>query len=96
MSTLVRTEVAALIVSAIAFMIPVLMLSGMIFPVDNMPRALQWFSAIVPARWYISAMRKIMIQQLPLSSVWPEVAVLAGMTALMLVLAIRKFKNSTN
>ena len=95
-STLVRTEVAALIVSAIAFMIPVLMRSGMIFPLDNMPRALQWFSAIGPARWYISAMRKIMIQQLPLSSVWTEVAILAGMTALMLVLAIRKFKNSTN
>ncbi len=95
-STLVRTEVSALIVSAIAFMIPVLMLSGMIFPVDNMPRALQWFSAIVPARWYISAMRKIMIQQLPLASVWTEVSILAGMTVLMLVLAIRKFKNSTN
>ena len=92
-STLVKTEVAAMIVSAIGFMIPVIMLSGMIFPIDNMPEVLQWFSCVVPARWYIAAMRKLMIQQLPLEYVVTEVSVLAGMTALILMLAVRKFKN---
>lgn len=92
-STLVKTEVAALIVSAIGFMIPVIMLSGMIFPIDNMPEVLQWFSCVVPARWYIAAMRKLMIQQLPLEYVATEVSVLTGMTLLIFMLAVRKFKN---
>lgn len=91
-STLVKTEVAALIVSAIGFMIPVIMLSGMIFPIDNMPDILQWISCVVPARWYIAAMRKLMIQQLPLEYVSTEITVLTGMVLFILVLAVRKFK----
>lgn len=91
-STLVSNQVAALLVSGVLFMLPVVMLSGMIFPVDNMPVVLQWISCIIPARWYISAMRTLMIQQLPASYVVNEVAVLAVMTAFVLLLAI---KNST-
>lgn len=90
-STLVQTQVSALIVSAIMFMIPVIMFSGMIFPIDNMPVPLQWFSCIIPARWYISAMRKLMIQQLDLAMVTEEIAVLAAMTIIILALAIKKF-----
>lgn len=90
-STLVNTQLSALMVSAIVFMLPVLMLSGMIFPVDNMPRVLQWVSAIVPARWYIAAMRKLMVQHLPLHCVMQETCVLAAMTAVVITLAIRKF-----
>ncbi len=92
-STLVSTEVAALIVSAIVFMIPVLMLSGMIFPIDNMPEVLQWVSCAVPARWYVAAMRKIMIQDLPLAAVAREVIILVAMTLFFLTLAVRKFKS---
>lgn len=91
-STIVSTQVTALIVSGILLMIPVLMLSGMIFPVDNMPVVLQWISCAIPARWYISAMRALMIQQLPVSGIITEVVVLAGMTLAVLVLTIRKFK----
>lgn len=92
-STLVSTEVAALIVSAIVFMIPVLMLSGMIFPIDNMPEVLQWVSCVVPARWYVAAMRKIMIQDLPFAAVAREVIILVAMTLFFLTLAVRKFKS---
>lgn len=91
-STVVSTQVTALIVSGVLLMIPVLMLSGMIFPVDNMPAALQWLSCVIPARWYISAMRALMIQQLPVSAVATEVGVLAGMTVAVLALAIRNFR----
>ncbi len=90
-STLASTQVAALLVSGVMFMLPVVLLSGMIFPVENMPRALQWFSCIIPARWYIEAMRVLMIQQLPASSVQAEILVLAGMTLAVLALAIKKF-----
>lgn len=94
-STVVRTQLAALIVSAMLFMIPVIMLSGMIFPVDNMPDILQWISCVVPARWYISAMRKLMIQGLPLPMVMTDVSILAGMTVAIIALAIRRFNAST-
>lgn len=90
-STIVNSQITALIVSAIGFMLPVVMLSGMIFPVDNMPAILQWISCIIPARWYIEAMRKLMIQQLDLSYVWQEIAVLTGMTVLLIAVAVKKF-----
>lgn len=90
-STLVSNQVTALLVSGVLFMLPVVMLSGMIFPVDNMPVAIQWFSCIIPARWYISAMRTLMIQQLPVSYIITEISVLTLMTVAVLILAIKKF-----
>ena len=94
-STIVDTQLTALIVSAVMFMLPVIMLSGMIFPVDNMPVVLQWISNIIPARWYIEAMRKLMVQQLAFSYILKEVAILLAMTAVLLAAAVRKFKSST-
>ena len=90
-STIASTQVSALLVSGVMFMIPVVLLSGMIFPVENMPLFLQWISCAIPARWYISAMRVLMIQQLPVGYVLTEVGVLAGMTLCVLALAIKKF-----
>ena len=91
-STLASTQVAALLISGVMFMIPVVLLSGMIFPVENMPLPLQGFTCIIPARWYIAAMRVLMIQQLPVGYVLTEVLVLTGMTVVVLALAIKKFK----
>lgn len=91
-SSVVNTQVTALLVSGVLFMIPVIMLSGMIFPIDNMPKVLQWLSCIIPARWYISAMRALMIQQLPVSYVMTEVAVLGIMAAFVLLLAVKQLK----
>ena len=90
-STLVSTQVAALLVSGMLFMVPVIMLSGMIFPVENMPVALQGVSCLIPARWYISALRVLMIQQLPVRHILPQTAVLALMTLVVLTLAAKKF-----
>lgn len=90
-STVASTQVAALLISGVMLMIPVILLSGMIFPVENMPLVLQCFSCVIPARWYISAMRVLMIQRLPVGCVLTEVLVLAGMTLLVLALAIKKF-----
>lgn len=90
-STIASTQVAALLISGVMLMIPVILLSGMIFPVENMPLVLQWFSCVIPARWYISAMRVLMIQRLAVDYVLTEVLVLAGMTLLVLALAIKKF-----
>ncbi len=91
-SSVVNTQVTALLVSGVLFMIPVIMLSGMIFPIDNMPKVLQWLSCVIPARWYISAMRALMIQQLPVSYVMTEVGVLGTMAAFVLLLAVKQLK----
>lgn len=90
-STVVNTQLTALIVSAVVFMLPVIMLSGMIFPIDNMPVVLQWLSCIIPARWYTAAMRKLMIQQLEINYVLQEISILLSMTGLLLLVALKKF-----
>lgn len=89
-STLVNTQLAALIVSAVIFMLPVIMLSGMIFPIENMPVPLQWLSSIIPARWYVDAMRKLMIQQLGLTYVAKNMIILISTTVAVLVVALKK------
>lgn len=94
-STIVNSQLTALIVSAVVLMIPVLMLSGMIFPIDNMPKVLQGLSCIIPARWYIEAMRKLMIQQLGISYIVLEIIILAGMTIVLLTLSVVKFHSFT-
>ena len=63
-SNIVSSQVAALFISLLGLMLPVLSLSGMIFPIENMPVLLQKISNIVPARWYIDAVRKLLIQGL--------------------------------
>lgn len=90
-STIANTQLTALIVSAVVFMLPVIMLSGMIFPIDNMPAILQGISCVIPARWYTEAMRKLMIQQLDISHVAREAVILLSMTSALLLLAIKKF-----
>ena len=92
-STIADSQLTALMVSAVAFMLPVIMLSGMIFPIDNMPAVLQWISCIIPARWYIEAMRKLMIQQLDLGYILQETAILTAFTILLLVLSVKKFNS---
>lgn len=92
-STMTGRQVVALLVSAMLFMLPVIMLSGMLFPIENMPRVLQWISYIVPARWYIDAMRKLMIEQLPVTGVLDDVTIMAVMAVVIITVAIRKFND---
>lgn len=63
-SCVVQNQVAAMIVSGMGLMMPVMLLSGMIFPIESMPAVLQWISNIIPARWYIQAVKKVMIEGL--------------------------------
>ena len=90
-SNVAKTQLAALLMSAMVLLMPVVMLSGMLFPVESMPTVLQWLSAIVPPRYYISAMRKLMIMGVGLGDVFKEFVILAGMTALLLAVALAKF-----
>lgn len=90
-STLVRTQVAAMLVSGMVMMMPVLLLSGMIFPVESMPRLLQWLSDIIPAKWYIMAVRKVMIEGLGISYILREITILTAMSILIIGISLKKF-----
>ena len=91
-STLVDSQVAALLSSGIGLMMPTLVFSGLIFPLESMPLALRWIADIIPARWYISAMRKIMIQGVDVSCFATELGVLALMAAVLVAVSWKKFK----
>ena len=90
-SSVAQTQLVALLLSAMVLLMPVVMLSGMLFPVESMPDVLQWISAVVPPRYYIDAMRKLMIMGVGIGDVAREVAVLSGMTVLLLAIALKKF-----
>ena len=90
-STIAETQLVALLISAMLLMMPVIMLSGMMFPIESMPKILQYISAIVPTRYYISAMRKLMIMGVGIEEVYFEVSVLISMLIALMSLALAKF-----
>ena len=90
-SNIAKTQLVALLMSAMMLLIPVVMLSGMLFPVESMPRVLQWLAAVIPPRYYIQAMRKLMIMGVGIADVMQEVVILFVMTAFFLTIALKKF-----
>lgn len=91
-SNIATTQLMALLLSAMVLLVPIVMLSGMMFPVESMPEILQWIAAVVPPRYYILAMRKLMIMGVDVSNVVSEMAVLVSMALFFLVVALKKFK----
>ena len=90
-SNIAETQLVALLMSAMMLLVPVVMLSGMLFPVESMPRVLQWLAAVIPPRYYIQAMRKLMIMGVGIADVMQEVVILFAMTAFFLTIALKKF-----
>lgn len=90
-STIAETQLVALLISAMLLMMPVIMLSGMMFPIESMPKILQYISAIVPTRYYISAMRKLMIMGTGIEEIYFEVSILISMLIALMSLALAKF-----
>ena len=90
-SNIATSQLMALLLSAMVLLVPIIMLSGMLFPVESMPKILQWISAVVPPRYYIEAMRKLMIMGVGLGEVMREVLILSGFTMVLLVVSLAKF-----
>lgn len=91
-STVADTQQAAMLISGMALMLPVMLLSGMLFPIENMPSILQWMSNIVPAKWYIIAVRDIMIKGLGAASILQEIGILALMAVILVGVSVKRFK----
>lgn len=90
-SIIAPSQIVALLVSAVIGVILTLMLSGMIFPIENLPLVLQWLAQIIPAKWFIEAARNVMIKGAGIAAIAKELTVLGGMAMFLLALSVKKF-----
>jgi ABC-2 type transport system permease protein len=91
-STVTDSQLAAMLISLLGLMLPVVMLSGYVFPVANMPIILQVLSNIVPAKWYIIMVKSVMIKGLGINGIWRESLILFGMTIFFIAISLKRFK----
>jgi ABC-2 type transport system permease protein len=91
-STGASSQYGAMTLSLVGMMLPTMMLSGYIFPIENMPLVLRVLSNIVPAKWYYIIVKDVMLKGLGFSYIWKETLILFGMTVFFLALSLRNFK----
>jgi ABC-2 type transport system permease protein len=91
-STIAKSQQIAMVISMIGLMLPTILLSGFIFPIENMPDVLQWLSSIMPARWYIVIIKNIMLKGTGFAFVWKETVILMGMSVFFIMAAVIRFK----
>ncbi len=91
-SSITNSQEVAMLISLMGLFLPTIMLSGFMFPVENMPIALQVVSNVVPAKWFYYIVKNVMIKGLTFEFVWKETLILAGMTVFFMVVSIAKFK----
>lgn len=91
-SNITDSQQSAMLISLMGMLMPTMLFTGFMFPLENMPLPLQIVSNIVPSKWYYIIVKSIMIKGLGFTSVWKELLILAGMTTFLLVVSIKKFK----
>lgn len=91
-STISSTQQTAMMISLMGLLLPVILLSGFIFPIESMPKPLQIFSNIIPATWYIIILKGIMLKGVGITYLWKETLVLVGMTVFFIALSIKNYK----
>jgi ABC-2 type transport system permease protein len=91
-STVSNNQQTAMMLSMFALMLPMILLSGFIFPVENMPDILQWLSALMPPRWFIQIIKSIMLKGTGLAYFWKETLILIAMTIVFILVSVKKFK----
>ncbi len=91
-STVTESQQSAMFLSMMGMMLPTIMLSGYMFPIENMPKILQVISNVVPAKWYYIMVKAIMLKGLGFSYIWKETLILGGMTLFFLFISLRNFK----
>jgi ABC-2 type transport system permease protein len=91
-STISKTQEIAMIISLVGLMLPTILLSGFIFPIENMPKILQWVSAAMPPRWFLAAIKDIMLKGAGVFQIWSDLLIMTAMMIFFIGLSIRKFK----
>jgi ABC-2 type transport system permease protein len=91
-STVAKTQQVAMMISLAGLLLPTILLSGFIFPVENMPIMLQYISQLIPAKWYLTIAKGIMIKGLGIESLIKETAIMLFMIVVLLAISVKKFK----
>jgi len=91
-STISSSQQTAMMISLMGLMLPVILLSGFVFPISSMPWPLQYISNIIPAKWFIIILKGIMLKGVGISYLWRETLILFGMMVFFLGLSIKKYK----
>jgi ABC-2 type transport system permease protein len=91
-STIAQSQQTAMMFSLAGLMLPVIILSGFIFPISSMPLPLQIISNIIPAKWFIIIIKAIMLKGATIHTIWKETLILIGMTVLFIAISIKKYK----
>jgi ABC-2 type transport system permease protein len=92
-STITNSQQIAMMISLVALMLPTILLSGFIFPIENMPWIMQVLCAIMPPKYFIIIIKGIMLKGNGIAYIWKETLILAGFTAIFIILSIKKFKS---
>lgn len=90
-SNVTASQSEAMLISIVAIMLPVLIFTGFLFPLENMPLIFQWIANILPARWYFLIIQSVMLKGLGIADVWMELCILLGMMVVLLAISLRKF-----
>jgi len=90
-SIVAPSQIVAMLISAVIMMVPTILLSGLMFPIESMPFLLQLIAQIIPAKWFIEAARSVMIKGVGISAISQEFLVLSGMVIFFLVVSVKKF-----
>jgi ABC-2 type transport system permease protein len=91
-STTAKTQQSAMMISLTGMLLPTLLLTGFMFPIENMPLPLKLLSNIVPSRWFFIIIKNVMLKGLGIGSIWKQLLILSGMCAFLLRVSIKKFK----
>jgi ABC-2 type transport system permease protein len=91
-STISATQQTAMMISLMGLMLPVIILSGFIFPIESMPLPLQIISNLIPAKWFIIILKAIMIKGVGIGYIWKETTILLMMTLFFILLSTKKYK----
>ena len=86
------SQQSAMLISLMGMLMPTMLFTGFMFPLENMPMPLQYIANAIPSKWYYIIVKSVMIKGLGFASVWKELLILTGMTLFLLVVSIKKFK----
>jgi len=91
-SNVTDSQQTAMLLSLMGMLLPAIMFTGFMFPIENMPLPLQIVSNIVPSKWYYIVVKSVMIKGIGIAGVWKELLILAGMATVLLAITVRNFK----
>ncbi|PWD97573.1 ABC transporter permease [Marinilabilia rubra] len=91
-STVANSQMVAMFISLFALMLPTILLSGFIYPIENMPDPLQWLSLLMPPRWYIQSVKDVMFKGAGFFVVWKELLIMISFLSAFMILSVKNFK----